>query len=938
MNSWKICRHHSEKAHNPARIRPFLSLLFMVWGLLLAVPATAQNIRIEKDYNGRSFNDFAQEVEADHGVQFYYFPGWTAELKIQQKQVPAELSAILEATLENTDYHYFLRDGRQVILTAGSVIQPELKLVDASELAAENAGFSNGGDAAGAIEQQLEDFETQWIVIGDPASPEQKPKVTLSGQVSNSDTGKPLGEAIIYIEELQTGTTTDSLGYYHISLPQGRYRLTFQSVGLKEASRNVQLFASGQVDVGLGALILNIEEVVVRANRKEHVQSVQMGIEALKTETIKQLPALLGEVDVVRSALMLPGVQTVGEFSSGINVRGGGSDQNLILLNGAPVFNASHLFGFSSSFSPDVVEGFELYKSSIPAKFGGRISSVLDLEMKEGQMDKWVLKGGISPVTSRITVEGPVAKERSSLIFSGRSTYSDYILNRLRNAAFRNSKANYYDLTARYKTRLAQNDHLDVSTYWSRDAFKLNGDTTYSYQNRNAVINYQHSFGEKLFSTISGIYSQYRFKVGSEAQPVRGFDLGYQIDHLQGKAHFSYAPTDKHQVNFGLDVIRYQLDPGQVAPNNPESIVEAKQLEKEHALEGSLYVSDEWTISEKFSLQAGLRFTQYLFLGPKTVFDYRENAPRVEENMIGSTAYSAGKIVQRYGGPEYRLSLRYAFDVNTSIKAAVNRNRQYLSMLFNSATVSPTATWKLSDPHIRPQTGDQFSLGFFRNLLDDRLEVSVEGYYKLIQDMVEYKAGAELLLNEHLETDVVNGDGRAYGAELLLKKNGRKLNGWMSYTYSRSRFRSTSPYADDQINRGEWFPTNFDKPHDFSFVSYYKASRRFSFSTSVSYSTGRPITIPVAKYVYANGVRLQYSRRNEFRVPDYFRWDLSVNLEGSHKLKKLAHSSWSFSIYNITGRKNVYSIYFVSDGASVQGYKLSIFGKPFATLTYNFRI
>lgn len=893
-------------------------------------------IAIVKNYNDLDFSAFAKQLETEQGIQFYFFPGWATDITIKQIKTPTTLAEILSATFEETSYQYFIHPDGQVILTSGTTIRPELQVVDPSEVIAQSAEAPNT-TAAAAIENQLEEFETEWTVIGDPAAPEQKPKVTLSGHVYNTDTGEPLAEAIVFVEELQTGTTTDSSGYYQFSLPQGRYRLQFQSIGLKEASRKLKLYASGQMDVRLGALILNIEEIVVAADKKESILGVQMGVDALKTETIKELPALFGEVDIVRSALMLPGVQTAGEFSSGINVRGGGADQNLILLNGAPVFNASHLFGFSSSFSPDVVEGFDLYKSSIPAKYGGRISSVLDIQMKEGDLEKWTLRGGVGPVTSRITLEGPLEKERSSIIVSGRATYSDWILNRIENASFRNSRANYYDLTARYKTRFAQNNRLDVSAYLSNDAFKLNGDTTFSYQNRNASANYQHEFSEKLYGTFSGVYSQYNFKVASEKQPVNSFDLSYRINYLEGRAHFSYAPSDDHQVNFGMNLVNYRLDPGQIQPNSPESIVSPKDLEQEKALEGSLYVSDDWTVSDAFSISAGLRYTRYVFLGPKRVLNYREDAARVEKNVIGVTDYGKGEAVQGYGGPEYRLSLRYSLDANTSIKAAFNRNRQYLSMLFNSAAVSPTATWKLSDQHILPQTGDQFSLGFYRNFMDDRYEFSLEGYYKIIQDMVEYKAGAELLLNENLETDIVNGDGRAYGLEVLLKKNGRRLNGWMSYTYSKTRFRTNSVYPEDQINQGEWFPSNFDKPHDFSFVAFYKVSRRFSFSSNVVYSTGRPVTVPVAKYFFANGVRLQYSRRNEFRVPDYFRWDFSINIEGNHKIKKLAHSSWSLSIYNVTGRQNAYSVYFVSDGANTAGYKLSIFGRPFLTLTYNFR-
>lgn len=907
-----------------------------IGAILLQGQTLRESIRINANFHGRSFQEFVKEVEKEQGIQFYFFPGWVTDLTVKQTNTPTSLEQILSYTLEGTGYRFFINAEKQVILTPGNDIQSELQLVDPSELS--NVELKEDeSPIATTIENQLEGFETEWTVIGDPSSPEQKPRITLNGYVFNKDTEKPLEEALVFVEELETGTTSDSSGYYELTLPQGRYQIIFQSIGLKEATRKLQLYASGQMDVDLGALVLNIEEVVVRANRKESVRSVQMGVEALKTETIKELPALLGEVDIVRSALLLPGVQTAGEFSSGINVRGGGADQNLILLNNAPVFNASHLFGFSSSFSPDVIEGFELYKSSIPAKFGGRISSVLDIQMKEGDLEKWTVRGGISPVTSRITIEGPLKKDRSSLIVSGRGTYSDWILGRIENASFRNSSANYYDISARFKTQLNQNDHLDISAYFSNDDFQFNGDTTFAYQNKNVAVNYQREFSEKLFGTFSGVFSQYQFNVATEKQSVGSFDLSYQINYLEGRAHFSWAPNDKHQVNFGTNIVNYRLDPGTIRPNSSESLISPEKLEQEKALEGSIYVSDEWSLTDDLSLYTGLRFTQYLFLGPKTVFNYQENAARIERNIIGSTSYESGEIVEGYNGPEYRVSLRYSLDINSSIKAAFNRNRQYLSMLFNSATVSPTATWKLSDQYIKPQTGDQFSLGFYRNLMNDRLEFSLEGYYKFIKNMVDYKAGAELLLNDHLETDVVNGDGRAYGVEALLKKNGRKLNGWISYTYSRTRFRADSPFREDRINEGEWFPSNFDKPHDFSLVGYLKVSRRFSLSSNVAYSTGRPVTIPVAKYFFANGTRLQYSRRNEFRVPDYFRWDISMNLEGNHKLKKLAHSSWSLSVYNVTGRRNVYSVYFVSDGSDAQGYRLSIFGRPFFTVTYNFR-
>ncbi len=912
-----------------------LILIMMTFFMVLDLSSQDKTSHVvDENYNGRSFEEMARDLSEQGELQFFYFSGWVRDITIKQSIAPTSIDEILTETLVDTDYKFVVNDNGQVILSIGEAIKSAFTVVDSADYVDEVVATTTSTGAG--ITSQLENLSTEWIILGDPSSPEQKPQVKLSGYVTNIDTGEPLEGALIYIEELKTGTATDSAGYYEMDMRQGRYSISYQSIGLKESNRKIQLYAGGQVDVALGELVLNIEEVVVRAFKKDNVDNVQMGVEALSIETIKELPSLMGEVDIVRSALMLPGVQSVGEFSSGINVRGGGADQNLILINGAPVFNASHLFGFSSSFSPDVVEGFELYKSSIPVKYGGRISSVLEIDMKEGDDERWTLRGGISPITSRITAEGPI-NDRTTFIASGRATYSDWILGRIQNASFRNSKANYQDFTARVKTKIAKNDFLDVSTYVSNDAFRLNGDTTFAYQNFNVIANYQHSFSDRLFGTLSLIHSQYRFNVDSEQQPLTSFDLFYKIRYSEAKAHFSYAPDEKHQVNYGLNIVHYNLSPGDFQPKLNESVVQPVSLENEKAIEGSIYISDQWEVSDKLSVYGGLRYTLYSFLGPRSVFDYRPDAPRLESNIIGTTEFGNGEIVKQYGGLEYRTSLRYGIDDNTSVKASFNRNRQYLSMLFNSATVSPTATWKLSDTYIKPQTGDQISIGIFKNLLDDKLELSVEGYYKKIQNMVDYKAGAELALNDHIETDVVNGEGRAYGVEVLLKKNGRKLNGWLSYTFSRTRFRSQSEFPEDQINEGDWFATNFDKPHDFSFVGYYKISRRVSVSSNMIYSTGRPVTIPVAKYLFANGTRLQYSRRNEFRVPDQFRWDLSLNLEGNHKRNKLAHSSWSLSVYNVTGRKNVYSVYFVSDGSDAQGYRLSIFGRPIVTLTYNFR-
>ena len=413
--------------------------------------------------------------------------------------------------------------------------------------------------------------------------------------------------------------------------------------------------------------------------------------------------------------------------------------------------------------------------------------------------------------------------------------------------------------------------------------------------------------------------------------------MDYRIDQRELKAGFTWFPSQDHKVQFGLDGIFYQLDPGSLKPFSGQSQIEALYLESEHAIESALYISDEFYLSDKLTIYGGLRYSYYAFLGPKTVTNYYEGVPLDPINIRDTSYYARGKTIQNYHGPEFRINLRYKLSGSSSIKLSYNRMRQYLNMLSNTTAVSPTDTWKLSDSHIRPQIGDQYALGFYKDFRKQNLETSVELYYKNIIDIIEYKGGANLVLNDAIEQDLINGDGRAYGAEIMVKRSSGKLNGWISYTYSRIMIKADSEYPVERINNGDWFPANHDKPHDVTLVGNYKFSRRFSISSNVTYSTGRPITYPVAKYKIRNMTMLHYTYRNEYRIPDYFRWDISVNIEGNLKSTKLAHSSWSFSVYNVTGRDNVYSIYFVSKDNSVNGYKLSIFSQPVFTVTYNFK-
>jgi hypothetical protein len=652
---------------------------------------------------------------------------------------------------------------------------------------------------------------------------------------------------------------------------------------------------------------------------------------------MKKVPPILGEVDVLKIALTLPGVQTVGEGANGINVRGGTADQNLMLLDETPIFNPTHFFGFFSSFNPDIIKSVELHKGGIPAEYGGRISSVFEVQTKEGNNKKFVGSGGISPVTARLAFEGPIIKDKLSYLVGGRSTYSNWILEQLPNTNIQNSKASFYDLFGKISYDINDKNSIYAQGYLSNDEFRFNADTSYQYANENASLQWKHVFNNKLYGVVSGLYSGYSYNVASDKNEVNAFDMDYSIKNYGGKLDFSYFPNSKHKIDFGISSLYYGLSPGTLSPQGSASLINPIVLENEQGLESAVYIGDKYDISQRLSLYFGLRYSLYNYLGPKTVSEYAEDGPVEDGTKTGETTYGENEVIQSYHGPEPRFSARYALNEENALKLSFNRMRQYIHMLSNTTSISPTDIWKLSDTQVLPQLGDQISLGYYRNFKNNTIEGSVEGYYKNINNLLDFKSGAQLILNEQIETDIVSGLGKSYGVEVLLKKKTGKLNGWISYTYSRAMIKVDSEYLSETINQGEFYPASYDKPHSLNVLSNWKFSRRLSLSGNLSYSTGRPITYPIAKYYYIGTERLHYSERNQYRIPDYFRLDLSLNVEGNHKVKKLNHSSWTFAVYNITGRDNAYSIYFVSEDGKVKGYQLSIFANAIPTITYNFR-
>ncbi|HEY0108123.1 MAG TPA: TonB-dependent receptor, partial [Fibrella sp.] len=476
-----------------------------------------------------------------------------------------------------------------------------------------------------------------------------------------------------------------------------------------------------------------------------------------------------------------------------------------------------------------------------------------------------------------------------------------------------------------------------LTAYTSRDQFKLNSDSLYTYQNQVAALKWKHVFGSKLYGVLTGTYSRYQYAVSSENNPTEAFKFNFDIRQSTAKVDFNYYPNAQHTVDFGLGSTLYKLQPGNLQPNGAASLISPDVVPGEQGLETALYIGDRFDLTPRLSFNAGLRYSHFMNLGPSQVYGYAPGLSRTEMTIQDTVAYGAGRVVKTYQGPEYRVGLRYAVTDDFSVKASYNRMRQYLNMLSNTVAVSPLDIYKLSDSYIQPQIGDQFSLGLYKNLRANTIELSAEGYYRTLSNQLDYKSGATLLLNHHLETDVVQAEGVAYGIELMAKKLTGKLNGWVSYTYARSLLRTTENYAADVVNNGKFYPSSYDKPHDVTLIGNYKVNRRFSISFNATYSTGRPITLPLAKYVLGGAERVFYSERNQYRIPDYFRIDLSLNIEGNHKIRKLAHSSWTVGLYNLTGRRNPYSVYFNSANGGIRGYQLSIFGQPIPTLSYNFR-
>jgi hypothetical protein len=925
-------------------MKPFLKYIFLALiCIVFSLHIQAQSNKvISGTFNGK-FEVFAQQVEQQTGYRFYFDPVQLDSFYVNITVDKKPLSEILPIIFQRSEFHYAIDAQNKVFITKNIVIADQLpkdfftavpNRVDTVLQNTPTGTFATRG--APTKTKLLSAEENKLYAIGDPSS-NKTGNATITGYIRDAKNGEPLFGVSIYNEGTRTGATTDQFGYYTLTLPKGRHTLSINSLGMTNTRRQLVLNADGKLNITLYEFVPTLKNVTVNTQRSSNVRSTVMGVQKLDIKSIRQVTALLGEADVLRVVMALPGVTSVGESSTGLNVRGGSADQNLILFSNATVYNPAHFFGFFSAFNPDVIKDVELYKSSMPEKYGGRLSSVLDISTREGNKKKLSGSGGIGPLTSRLTLEGPIDSGRTSFLIGGRSTYSDWILKNISKGKYKNSQASFYDGDLHLSHEIDSKNNLYLTAYISNDKFSLNSDTTYNYSNRNFNGKWKHIFNNKLVSVLTAGTDHYEYNIASDGNLVNAYKFGFEIDQAQLRADITYAINAKHTINTGFSSIYYKFNPGTRAPGSPQSLLIWKGVPAEKALESAIYFGDQFTVSPTFSFNAGVRLSMYNAIGEKTVYGYGEGLSREVNTIKDSVHYANGKLYKTYATPEIRLSARYSLSPSASLKFSFNTLSQYIHMLSNTTAISPTDIWKLSDSYIKPQRGQQVSVGLYKNFNQNVVETSVELYYKTMTNVLDYKSGAQLILNPHIETDIINAKGKAYGAEFMLKKTAGRLNGWVSYTYSRTFLKSDDQLLKDPINNGKFYPADYDKPHNMNFIGNYKFSHRVSISLNVIYSTGRPITLPVAQYYLAGSYRAYYSERNEYRIPDYFRTDISMNIEGNHKIKKLAHSSITFGVFNASSRKNPYSVYFTSENGYINGYKLSVFGSAIPFITYNFK-
>jgi len=768
------------------------------------------------------------------------------------------------------------------------------------------------------------------FILGTPVISQSISKInryTINGTLTDKESGEALVGATIYVRELKTGAVSDIYGNYSLTMAEGSYSLVFSYIGYATIEISITLSAHQHIRLELDPHQQTLTEVEIKSEKEDkNVRKPEMSTCRMDIKTIQRIPALMGEVDIIKAIQLLPGVQSVGEGSSGFSVRGGAPDQNLILLDEATIYNASHLMGFFSVFNNDAIKDVKLCKGDIPANYGGRLASVLDVRMNEGNSKKLEINGGLGIISSRLTVEAPIVKDRASFIVSGRRTYADLFLPLSSNKELRSSRLYFYDFNAKVNYRINDNNQVFLSGYFGRDVFK-NPLASMQWGNETATLRWNHLFSKKLFFNFSFVYSNYNYNIGTKMDESNSMDWFSALRDFGLKADLSYYSNTNNIIKFGGNVIYHMLRPGFARGTGNESVFNEVKMPENYGLESAVYGSNEQHFNEHFTVKYGLRLSMFQNIGPGTVYHY-DSAYKATD----STHYKPGDFYNTYAGIEPRLGLLYEFNQKSSVKASYGRTYQYLQLAQNSTVGTPVDVWFPAGPNVKPQIADQVALGYFRNFRHNTIETSVEAYYKWMQNVVDFKDFAQLMLNSKLEGEIRTGKAWSYGLEFLVRIYEKRINGWVSYTWSRT-FRQING-----INGGNAYPAPYDKPHNISVVLNYVISRRFNVSANWVYATGSPITFPTGRVEVGGKIIPVYSDRNAYRYQDYHRLDLSVTYLSKPKPGKKFTWDLNFSVYNAYNRHNTWSINFVQDNVnSNQTYaeKLYLFGIV-PSLTFNF--
>ncbi len=753
-------------------------------------------------------------------------------------------------------------------------------------------------------------------------------KYTFSGTVKDKLTGEMLIGASVKIAETGKGTNTNAYGFFSLTLVSGSYNLQIAYAGYETLSQTVTLNKNTSLVVELTLAGTTLKEVVVSSKKAtENLTKPIMGVEKLNMKEINQLPVLFGERDILKSMQLLPGIKSAGEGNSGFFVRGGGADQNLILLDEAPVYNASHLLGFFSTFNSDAIKDVTLYKGGMPAQYGGRLSSVVDIKMKDGNNKDFGVSGGLGLIASRVTLEGPIVKNKGSFIISGRRTYADMFLKLSPDTTIKNNTLYFYDFNLKANYNFGTKDKLFLSGYFGRDVLGFGSTFGTDWGNKTGTLRWNHLFSSKIFSNTSLIYSDYSYQIKIKSGTDK-FVITSQIRDINLKQDVDYFINNNNKLKFGANVIRHTVSPGRIeaeATSNLKSSV----IQYRYSWESAVYAAHELAVNDLLNINYGLRVSNLTPTGPGNYYTYDANG-----NVVDTLKYASGKSVTSYWNVEPRISISYQVTPKSSIKASYNRNVQNLHLLSNSTATTPTDLWLPSTNNVKPEIADQIAVGYYHNLANNQYELSVETYYKHLQNQIDYRNGAELNANDNVENELLYGKGRAYGIEFLIRKKTGKLSGWIGYTLSRTERQFA------EINNGSYFAAKQDRPHDLSIVGIYRLNDRWSFSSTFVYSSGNAVTFPSGKYRVNEQTTFLYTERNGYRMPAYHRLDIAATLESKHNKNRKFQSSWTFGIYNLYARENAFSIAFKddpNDASKTVAERTALF-KLVPSVTWNFKL